>query len=239
MRSKGRMELNKLTGLVLDKKDLANGDREILFLDKNKGKISLLVKGIAKSKNREVYSTDMLVFSEFISYDTGIISKVCLLDPLNALKDTNFKLKSSLYILLIVKEIIPFHGGREIYNLVGKMLFYLKRAHTQKEILSIVLIFFITLIKNEGLSFAPNEKNFDLVMKSGIIDSKNFKEINAKKKFFLEILKNSNYEKIVDSNLNLKELLIILKLLEIHINDFLNLNIDFENFMKGFSNERD
>ena len=233
------MELNKLTGLVLDKKDLSNGDREIIFLDKNRGKISLLIKGIGKSKNREVYSTDILVFSEFISYESGVVSKVALLDPLRELKEKDFKLKCSLYILFILKEVIPFHGGREIYNLVGKMLFYLKRAHTKVEILTIVFIFFNTLLQREGLSFTPDEKNFDLVMKNGIIDSKNFKEFASKKKLFLEILKNSNYEKIVNSKLNLKEISIILQLLEIHINNFLNLNINFGNFMKGFYNERD
>src|SRR5689334_17023789 len=132
------MKLYKLRGLVLDKKDKPNGDREILFLDKEQGKISLLIKGISKSKNREIYATDIMVFSEFISYEGGIVSKLALLDPLNELKQQNFKLKSSLYILFVLKELIPLYGGREIYNLVGKMLFYLKRVNSEVEILTIV-----------------------------------------------------------------------------------------------------
>ncbi len=59
------MEQFEVEGLVIDKIDIGESDRIITLFEKSRGKIKVLIKGIRKSKNREIYATDPLVLGSY------------------------------------------------------------------------------------------------------------------------------------------------------------------------------
>lgn len=60
------MEELKVEGLVINKEEVNENDRIITIFEENRGKIKVLIKGIRKSKNREIYASDILVLGDYI-----------------------------------------------------------------------------------------------------------------------------------------------------------------------------
>lgn len=96
--------VTKINGIVLDKRDISNGDRYITVLTDYGNKVTLFIKGIAKSKNREILAADLLSYSEFIFGQSKVISSISLIKSFDLLNIKN--LKNGLYLAKVANHFI-------------------------------------------------------------------------------------------------------------------------------------
>ena len=84
------MKLFDCRGIIINKRDFGEADRYITIFSENFGKISVLLKGIRKSKTREQSSADVLTLSKFTFYKKGenfILTNILTLDAYREIKE--------------------------------------------------------------------------------------------------------------------------------------------------------
>ena len=96
-------------GIVINKRDFGEADRYVSVFTENFGKLVFLLKGIRKSKKRELSSVDILTLSKFTFYRKGenyTVSSFNEVDSYLEIKSDLDNLGIALYILAILNEIL-------------------------------------------------------------------------------------------------------------------------------------
>jgi recombinational DNA repair protein (RecF pathway) len=94
---------NKIEGIVINNRDISNGDRFLTFLS-NSGYVgNFLVKGISYSKNRNIESTSILSFSQ-LTVSNNYVSDIYLIEPFSYSSLENLKI--ALYSLKLINYFI-------------------------------------------------------------------------------------------------------------------------------------
>jgi len=111
------MEEFEVEALVIEKLDIGEGDRIITLFEKNRGKIKVLIKGIRKSKNREIYATDPLVLGIYklrkkgeMYYNTSLQLK----NPFLKIKNNFFKLLHNVLLNTLLELLYSQEGDFSI-----------------------------------------------------------------------------------------------------------------------------
>jgi len=233
------MKIAKITGLVINKNDYGEADRIITVFTKEKGKISMILKGIRKSKKRDKYASDILVISDFVIYEReniNIVSKLELKESFLELKKDLFKINIAIYILKIINLIfMENEHSQKIYILTEKALIYIEKTEDKIKILILILYYITTLIKNEGLEVKIYEKGFNFNLEYGKIeeDQKKF-SIKLKKieKIIIYLIYKKKIDLILTLNPSKETLLNIINYFEKYMEFQLEIKIRINDFLE-------
>ena len=130
------MDIFKVKGLVLNKKDINDSDIYVTFFTQEYGKITAVAYGIRKSKKRSIISLSPLSLSEMTISKKGEYYNIIEMDLIknykNIIKDIE-KLEISLYILSSVDKIfeIDFQEN-EFYDKLIEILDYIENIDKLK-----------------------------------------------------------------------------------------------------------
>ena len=130
------MDIFKVEGLVLNKKDINDSDIYVTLFTQKYGKINAVAYGIRKSKKRSIISLSPLSLSEMTISKKGEYYNIIEMDLIknykNIIKDIE-KLEISLYILSSVDKIfeIDFQEN-EFYDKLIEILDYIENIDKLK-----------------------------------------------------------------------------------------------------------
>ncbi len=130
------MDIFKIEGLVLNKKDINDSDIYVTLFTQEYGKITAVAYGIRKSKKRSIISLSPLSLSEMTISKKGEYYNIIEMDLIknykNIIKDIE-KLEISLYILSSVDKIfeIDFQEN-EFYDKLIEILDYIENIDKLK-----------------------------------------------------------------------------------------------------------
>lgn len=130
------MDIFKVEGLVLNKKDINDSDIYVTLFTQEYGKITAVAYGIRKSKKRSIISLSPLSLSEMTISKKGEYYNIVEMDLIknykNIIKDIE-KLEISLYILSSVDKIfeIDFQEN-EFYDKLIEILDYIENIDKLK-----------------------------------------------------------------------------------------------------------
>lgn len=130
------MDIFKVEGLVLNKKDINDSDIYVTLFTQEYGKITAVAYGIRKSKKRSIISLSPLSLSEMTISKKGEYYNIIEIDLIknykNIIKDIE-KLEISLYILSSVDKIfeIDFQEN-EFYDKLIEILDYIENIDKLK-----------------------------------------------------------------------------------------------------------
>lgn len=130
------MDIFKVEGLVLNKKDINDSDIYVTLFTQEYGKINAVAYGIRKSKKRSIISLSPLSLSEMTISKKGEYYNIIEMDLIknykNIIKDIE-KLEISLYILSSVDKIfeIDFQES-EFYDKLIEILDYIENIDKLK-----------------------------------------------------------------------------------------------------------
>lgn len=227
------MEQFEVEGLVIDKIDIGESDRIITLFEKSRGKIKVLIKGIRKSKNREIYATDPLVLGSYklkkkgdLYYNTSLQLK----NPFLKIKNNFFKLEISLYILSLIDK-ITFENieAQKLYKLNLNALSYIEETEDKNKILIMLSYYFYKIIIYEGLKPKIDGKEY-FNLKEGILENQKRGysiKLEERQYQYIQNLNKVDIEGINKLKFDNKEILKIINILEFYLNQnlFLELNI--------------
>lgn len=227
------MEQFEVEGLVIDKIDIGESDRIITLFEKSRGKIKVLIKGIRKSKNREIYATDPLVLGSYklkkkgdLYYNTSLQLK----NPFLKIKNNFFKLEISLYILSLIDK-ITFENieAQKLYKLNLNALSYIEGTEDKNKILIMLSYYFYKIIIYEGLKPKIDGKEY-FNLKEGILENQKRGysiKLEERQYQYIQNLNKVDIEGINKLKFENKEILKIINILESYLNQnlFLELNI--------------
>ena len=231
------MKIIDIDALVIKKIDYGEGHRILTLLSEESGKIKATVKSIKKSKNREIYASEVLVLGAYtINYkeSASIINKLSVKDPYLEIKENFFKLQASFYLLKIVDS-ITFEGieSKKIYRLLLNSLNYIKTSNDEKMILIMLSYFLYKICDFEGLSFEiEGTKYFDLE-KGKISDEKmlNTIELNSYQSRYLQLLNKVDIDAINELQSSNKNICALIRILEKYINFNLYLGLKIYTYL--------
>lgn len=227
------MEEFEVEALVIEKLDIGEGDRIITLFEKNRGKIKVLIKGIRKSKNREIYATDPLVLGIYklrkkseMYYNTSLQLK----NPFLKIKNNFFKLEISIYILRLIDKII-FENieAKKIYKLSLNALIYIEETDDKNKILVMLSYYFYKIMVYEGLKPEINGKSY-FNLREGILEDEKKQysiRLDDREYEYIQKLNKVDIAGINELKFDNKEILKIINILESYLNQnlFLELNI--------------
>jgi DNA repair protein RecO (recombination protein O) len=225
------MKITDIDALVIKKTDYGEGHRILTLLSEEKGKIKATVKSIKKSKNREIYASDVLVLGSYtINYkeSSSIINKLNVKEPYLEIKKNFFKLQIAFYLLKIVDS-VTFEGmeNKKIYKLLINSLDYIKKSDDEKMILIMISYFLYKISGFEGLSFKiEGEKYFDF--ENGKISNEkslNTIELNSYQSRYLQLLNKVDINAINELQSSNKNICALIRILEKYINFNLHLGL--------------
>ena len=224
------MELISIEALVIGKEDLGESDRLITLFDKDRGKIKVLIKGIRKSKNREIYATDPLVLGEYKLRKKGenyINSSFSLKNPYLKIKGNFFRLELALYLISLVEKIsfenISCH---KLYKIVIKALDYMERATNKNEILIMYSFFIYKIIEYEGLKPKFYGKKYLNYAEGTIDDSGVGLKLEELQYKYIEYLNFVDIDAINKLKFNDKDVFGVISILEKYMNHNLQLELN-------------
>lgn len=124
------MKLFDCRGIIINKKDFGEADRYITIFTENYGKISVLLKGIRKSKTREQSSADILTLSKFTLYkknENFILTNILTLDAYQEIKENLENSGIGWYILTLLNSILVENNRKKsLFITTEKTLNFLK-----------------------------------------------------------------------------------------------------------------
>lgn len=231
------MELISVEALVIGKEDIGESDRIITLFEKERGKIKVLIKGIRKSKNREIYATDPLVLGEYKlrkKGETYINSSFSIKEPYLNIKNSFFKLELSVYLLSFIEKIIFENiASHKLYKMLIKALNYMEKNSSKEEILIMYSFLVYKVLVYEGLR--PNftgSKYFNY--SEGSINDINGLELSFEQYKYLEGLNHVDIDAVNKLKFKDKDIFKIIAILESYLNRNLSLEL---NIIKYFGEE--
>lgn len=226
------MNFLKTKGIVIKKVDFGEADRIITIFSENLGKFEILVKGIRKSKKRDISAVEILSYSEFTLYkkdEKYILLSADLLEYFLEIRSDLEKLEVVSYILILINKIIfPGEKKRELFQRIKTALEFIKK---NEKILNYYLILrmLVWIIKTEGISIQEKGKKYLDIVTSSIVDINPGKGIELEENVYKLITLKSKKEEIG----NEKELIEAILLCEKYLNYHLDIKLNFVKYLFG------
>lgn len=213
------MDIFKVEGLVLNKKDINDSDIYVTLFTQKYGKITAVAYGIRKSKKRSIISLSPLSLSEMTISKKGEYYNIIEMDLIknykNIIKDIE-KLEISLYILSSVDKIfeIDFQENK-FYDKLIEILDYIENIDKLK----IGYKYFIIIAFLRRIMFYE-----------GIYD---LEEIQKKlgENLYQKLKKILSLKNIDDFDSYINELKKIVIAFEKYINEYLQARLDMSKFI--------
>ncbi len=117
---------SKSTGFVIKVKNFGEADRIYTLLTKEKGKLSVLAKGVRKIKSKRSGSLDLLnqvKFSYDSKYAIPVLTEVSLVSSFEKIKKDLNKIKSAYIVLELIDKFLQEEDANDVaYNLLNGAL---------------------------------------------------------------------------------------------------------------------
>lgn len=212
-------------GIVIYKEDYSEADIRIVVLTNTNGLINFYIKGIRKTKKRDVAAVDILAYSKLNlirKNDTYNIQDIELLKDFSNIKKDLDKLYLSIYLLDIIKKILVEEDCREKeFLLLKNTLDYMENQDKKENQLLVVAFFLFRIIKFEGVYFNSINNFFQDKKESDFLEEK-----EILKKFIENRVKDIGLEE-----LNEKVIFRLILLLEDYINNQLEINLNIREIL--------
>lgn len=223
--------------LVINKKDFGEADRYITVFTENFGRMSFLIKGVRKSKKRELSSVDILSLSNFNFYrkkDNYIVNNFTNLDSYLEIKENLGNLEIALYFLALLNKILVENNRKKsLYKITLKCLNFLKNSEDERKNFILIGYYLYYIIKDEGLKIGIEEGNYFSYESSTFFKEKKEYTVECSnevkeiiKLFVLEKTKN-----IINGEYLLQNIKSVVSLLEKYINFHLGIDIKLKNYI--------
>lgn len=222
---------SKDEGIVINKREYGEADRLVTIFTKEHGKLVTIIKGIRKSKKREIAATDIAVLSDIIFYERGDKLYISSIESkrvfLNVTADV-FKISLLFYVFKAVDIFIQEKQKNDrIYNMIIKFIEFLEREKEREKMAVSVLYLIFKILQIEGFIYEISGngnrldmENFELTEENSIKSIR----LGESEKKVLEYLNKVDIEGINRLKLRVKD---IVKIIEI-----------FEKFIENNTNEK-
>jgi DNA repair protein RecO (recombination protein O) len=233
------MKLFDCRGIIINKRDFGEADRYITIFSENFGKISVLLKGIRKSKTREQSSADVLTLSKFTFYKKGenfILTNILTLDAYREIKENLDNLEISLYLLSILNSILVENNRKKnLFTITEKTLNFLKDNNDMRKNYILIIFYLYTLIKEEGLKFSLGEGAYFSFEGNGFFQEERKYSYRVSKigKEMIEKVVNKRIKDIINGEYPLKEIKNVTLLFERYLNFHLGTEFNLKNYLMG------
>ena len=233
------MKLFDCRGIIINKRDFGEADRYITIFTENFGKISVLLKGIRKSKTREQSSADILTLSKFTFYKKGenfILTNILTLDAYREIKENIENLYISLYFLSILNSILVENNRKKtLFSITEKTLNFLKDNNDMKKNYILIIFYLYTLVKEEGLNFSLGAGEFFSFEGNGFFqEEKRYSyKVNKVEKEIIEKVVNKRIKDIINGEYPLKDIKNVTLLFERYLNFHLGTEFNLKNYLMG------
>lgn len=231
------MDLIKVEGIVINKRDINDSDRIVIIFTKTFGKISVLLKGIRKSKKRDKIGSDILSYTRMVVYkkENSYIgnSIECINSYENIRQDMN-KISVALYIFHVLNQIF-IEGQRNtvIFNLTKNSINYIEKEKNVMNYTILLVYYLYKIIIDEGLKFKLEEgRNFSI--NSSVISNEVLSDSIKLSDSEYEIIKTLYLNKVREllrKEIELKDLYSVLKIYEKYLNYHLEMNLELKNYI--------
>ncbi|MBZ4682679.1 MAG: repair protein RecO [Fusobacteriaceae bacterium] len=232
--------------IVIKKTDVNESDRIVKLFSKDLGVLEIFVKGIRKSKNRDINATELGVIAEYCIYQNNNkynLKSFEINKYLNKIYMDLDKINLLYYILFVLNSInIEENLIKKFYNMSKKALIYLNKEENLINIYIMITVYLFNIIKYEGIMFDIEKGNIFDIINGKIANSNNYNAIklNQEQVKYFKKLFNVDIEGINKLKFDEKEIITIIIILEKYINYHLHIKIDFtqlmrRNFLNGVS----
>lgn len=213
-------------GIIIYKEDYSEADIRIVVFTNTNGLMNFYIKGIRKTKKRDVAAVDILAYSKLNlikKNDTYSIQDIELLKDFSNIKKDLDKLYLSIYLLDIIKKILVEEDCREKeFLLLKNTLDYMENQEKKESQLLVVAFFLFRMIKFEGVYFNSLNNFFQGKKESDFLEEKvilkkfienkvkdiRLEELDEKVIFRLILLLEDYINNQLEINLNIREILI-------------------------------
>ena len=230
-------------GIVINKKDFGEADRYITIFTENFGKIVFLLKGIRKSKKRELSSVDILTLSKFTFYKKGenyTVSNFSGIDSYMEIKSNLDNLGIVLYILAVLNEVLVENNRKKsLYNITVKTLDYLKESDNKRKNYILVGYYLYYLIRDEGLKIEIGEGEFFSYEKSRfLVEGEKYSyRITQEEKDIIELFVTGKVRSIIEGRYLFEDIEKVVTLFEKYISFHLGVHLKLKNYIMGVEND--
>lgn len=230
-------------GIVINKRDFGEADRYITVFTENFGKIVFLLKGIRKSKKRELSSVDTLSLSKFTFYKKGesyVISNFSGIDSYIEIKSNLENLGIVLYFLALLNDILVENNRKKsLYNITIKTLDYLKNSDDIRQNYILIGYYLYYLIKDEGLRVEMGEGNYFSYEKSCFLleNEKYSCKISQAEKDIVELFVAGKVKDIIEGTYLFEDIEKVVNLFEKYISFHLGVQLRLKNYIMGVEND--
>ena len=212
-------------GIVIYKEDYSEADARIVVFTDSVGIMNLYIKGIRKTKKRDIAAVDILSYSKFSlirKNDMYNLSDFVLINDFTEIKKDLEKLSLVFYVLDVVKKIFLEEEPRKAeFNLLKNVLNYIETENKKENQLLVIAFFLFKIIKSEGIYFSDFKEFF-----IGKKESDFIKETAILKKIMKNEVKKIEVEKLEE-----KTIFNLILLLEDYINRQLEVSLNLRKIL--------
>lgn len=223
--------------LIINKNDFGEADRYITVFSENFGKLTFLLKGVRKSKKRELSSVDILSLTRFNFYrkkESYIVNSFTGVDSYLELKKDLDNLGIALYFLALLNAILVENNRKKsLYEITLKSLNYLKESKDKKDNYILIGYYLYYLIKDEGLKIQlGNGYNFSYEKSIFLVENERYTStLTEKEKEIMQLFISNGIKILLNGDYQLENIEKVVSIFEKYINFHLGINIKLKNYM--------
>ena len=223
--------------LIINKNDFGEADRYITVFSENFGKLTFLLKGVRKSKKRELSSVDILSLTRFNFYrkkESYIVNSFTGVDSYLELKKDLDNLGIALYFLALLNAILVENNRKKsLYEITLKSLNYLKESKDKRDNYILIGYYLYYLIKDEGLKIQlGNGYNFSYEKSIFLVENERYTStLTEKEKEIMQLFISNGIKILLNGDYQLENIEKVVSIFEKYINFHLGINIKLKNYM--------
>lgn len=221
------MRFQKTRALAIKKKEFGESDRVISFFTEDFGKLEFYVKGIRKSRKRDLSAFEVLSLSEITIYKNGEdyqLNNIDLKEYYLEIRNDIEKLEIVSYLLDVVNKVVLHNENKKDFfeRILKSLNFIIKNEYKKNLYLLLKLLKWI--IRNEGFEILVEGSESFNIAESKIENSKDKKGIDLNEILY-RLLTN---EKENMELISIDELVKAIEIYEKYLNYHLELKIDLK-----------
>lgn len=231
------MNLIKIEGIIINKKDIGDFDRFVTMFCSTFGKIDILIKGIRKSTKRDKIGADILSFSKMVVYkkDTSYIaSTVESIKNYSSIRQDMKKIGIVLYMFHVLNNILTENERKSIlYDLTLKSLDYIEKEENNINYTTLLVYYLHKIVVEEGLKYIIKEgRNFSIP--TSTISSEFLEgaiKLNEEEYKIIEMIYFNKVRNLLKEKIKIEDLYSVLDIYEKYLNYHMEIYLNFKNYI--------
>ncbi|WP_410207622.1 DNA repair protein RecO [Fusobacterium sp.] len=230
-------------GIVINKNDFGEADRYVTVFTENFGKIVFFIKGIRKSKKREVSAVDILTLSKFTFYkkkESYMVSTLQSIDSYSEIKGDLENLGLSLYMLSVLNTVLVENNRKKrLYKITLKSFEYLKKSSDRKNNFSLIAYYLHYIIRDEGLRINKGEGfNFSFEKSGFVKENEHFSlKVSPEQREIVIKIIEGKVKEIIRGKYLVENIIRAILLFEKYLNFQFGIELKLKNYIMGVEND--